>query len=850
MKDRLVQLALIILLTLSIATCYHIDPVGAVTWVEGHLTSDTTWVSTDTYRVIGDTYVDSAVTLTIMPGVRVEFADGFSLKVEGSLNASGTLKEPIVFTSSRTQPSPGVWAGIEFRANTSEYLRFENCKIEYADYAIRVNSQAEGIIANNLFTNNSQSGIHIHGNSNTTISGNTITSNKNGITADEANVSNLRIVNNTISQNLGEGMYIQASNTNFSRLSEITITNNVVTNNTLNGISLTSLAKSDAPYDYECYSYIENVFVSENQVTSNGQDGIHIEAEGHCGQYIESVRKGYAFISNLTLADNAVSLNEGNGIYVHSKGYGFYGESSGNIQDALIFSNNGTENGKNGLEICSEGVTDGSYASGGGGLMDNVTVTTNIFSSNNQDGVQLYSKGQADVISTSSMTSINITQNEASSNKGNGISLLTNSQGRRGGDASINVTTISGNKVLSNEQNGILIQPQTREQASIQNIQFQKNEAYLNEQNGIMIAPICRRFLIENVNIEETMTLLNAENGIIIYHVPVYLPTFPYEPKYEGFAENITLNNCITSRNGKKGFSIEPDPTYYNSDPTYNRYNNGGLEDIVIFNNTIIGNAAGVYICPTVPSIQGQTINMTYNSICSNELGVEIVDEHNNTIRYNDIFENNHGMNVTDAATVSAEDNYWGDQSGPYHYSLNPNGKGNSVNGNGVNLHFIPFLTSQVTTKGIPPNALLLLSNNTVYRDEIVTVDASNSTSENGIGFLYFDFGDGTHTNWTTEFTATHKYASAGTFNVTLKVIDKHGLLSQSSSLVLVQAETIPEIPTSFLLPLFAFAAILAATFFKRKLWTDSLHVRNPGKTATTLYAYKQAIAKQASTSS
>ena len=178
MKKRLVLLALVLLLTASLTACYHIRPVGAVTWVEGHLTSDTTWVPTDTYRVIGDTYVDSAVTLTITPGVHVEFADGFSLKIEGSLNATGTPMSPIIFTSSRTQPTPGVWGDIEFRANTSEHLRLENSKIEYANSAIIINSQAEGIIANNEFTNNSQSGIHIHGDSNTTIIGNTVSSNE------------------------------------------------------------------------------------------------------------------------------------------------------------------------------------------------------------------------------------------------------------------------------------------------------------------------------------------------------------------------------------------------------------------------------------------------------------------------------------------------------------------------------------------------------------------------------------------------------------------------------------------------------------------------------------------------
>lgn len=817
MKKRFVLLTLVLLLAASITAYYHTWPVGAVTWVQGHVTLDTTWASNDTYRVIGDTYIDSGVTLTITPGVRVEFADGFSLKVEGSLNATGTPTEPIVFTSSRTQPVPGAWGDIEFRANNSGHFTLEYSRIEYANNAIMINSPAEELIAQNDFVNNSESGIHIYGDSNATITGNTIIFNKNGITSEEAVVSNVRIVNNTISQNMGEGMFIQASGNNFSRLSDITILNNVISNNSGSGINLNSLARTDDPYTYECNAYIENVLVSENQVTSNGQNGIIVEAEGRCSQYLENVRKGYSYIDNLTLASNIVSSNEGNGIFVHSQGYGFYGESYGNIQNTLITSNNGTENGNNGLEIFSEGVTDGSYASGGGGAIENVTITNDTFSSNSQDGIQLFSKGQADITSVSSISAVEITQNDASSNKGNGISLLANSQGSRGGDASINTTTISGNKAMSNEQNGFLIQPQTREQAYVQDIQFQENEASLNGQNGLMIAPISRRFLTENVEIEKTTSLLNAENGVAFRHFGVQLSNFPVQAYYEGFVVNVTLRNCIISRNGMRGFSVEPDPQFYNSDPTYNRYDNGAIEDLTVDNNTIIANDVGVFICPPVPSPQGQTAEINYNSIRNNHLGLEIVDEHNISAHYNDIFGNDNGMNITDAATADAVNNYWGNDSGPYHYSLNPNGKGNSVDGNGVNLKFIPFLTSPTMPIDLPPTALLSLQNNTVYLNETIEFDASNSTDRTGIRFWSFDFGDGTNTTWTSTSTISHNYTATGTYNVTVSVMNEEGLIGQNSSLVQVQVKAIPEIPLPFILPFFTLVTGLTIALYRKK---------------------------------
>jgi hypothetical protein len=630
-------------------------------------------------------------------------------------------------------------------------------------------------------------------------------------------VSNVRIVNNTISQNLEEGIFMQASGNNFSRLSDITITNNVISNNSGNGINLNSLARIDDPYTYECHAYIENVLISENQVTSNGQDGIIVEAEGRCSEYLLNVRKGYSYIDNITLAGNFVSSNEGNGILVHSEGYGFYGESYGNIQNTLITSNNGTKNGNNGLEIFSEGVTDGSYASGGGGIIENVTITHNTFSSNVQDGIQLFSKGQADITSVSSISDSEITQNDASSNKGNGISLLTDSQGSRGGDASINATTISGNTALSNEENGFLIQPHTREQAYVRNIQFQENEASLNGQNGLMIAPISRRFLIENVEIEKTTTLLNAENGIAVRHFGVQLPNFPVTAYYEGFVVNVTIENCIISRNGERGFSIEPDPLFYISNPAYNRYDNGAIEELTVENSTIIGNDVGIFLCPPVPSSQGQTTEIAYNSMRDNHLAIEIVDEQNNSVHYNDIFENNNGMNITDAATADAEYNYWGNESGPYHYSLNPNGKGNSVNGNGTNLKFIPFLTSPTMPVDLPPTALLLLQNNTVYLNETIEFDASNSTDKSGIRFWSFDFGDGTNTTWISKSTIAHNYTATGTYNVTVSVMNEEGLIGQNSSLVQVQVKTIPEIPQPFILSFFTLVTGLTIALYRKK---------------------------------
>ncbi len=63
------------------------------------------------YRIEGDITIPAGETLTIEPGVVVSFQNWYKLTVNGTLLASGTSAEPILFTSA--DGSPG-WVGIRF----------------------------------------------------------------------------------------------------------------------------------------------------------------------------------------------------------------------------------------------------------------------------------------------------------------------------------------------------------------------------------------------------------------------------------------------------------------------------------------------------------------------------------------------------------------------------------------------------------------------------------------------------------------------------------------------------------------------------------------------------------------
>jgi hypothetical protein len=87
----------------------------------------------------------------------------------------------------------------------------------------------------------------------------------------------------------------------------------------------------------------------------------------------------------------------------------------------------------------------------------------------------------------------------------------------------------------------------------------------------------------------------------------------------------------------------------------------------------------------------------------------------------NDVLSNTYGMNITNGATVTAEYDYWGDSTGPYNPSVNSEGKGDPVNGNGLDLDFIPFLTSPQGHINQRPVAALSVDKNEAGINEAIT---------------------------------------------------------------------------------------------------------------------------------
>jgi len=115
------------------------DPSPGRIQVSGSIATDTRW-SAATVAVVGDVRVEDGVTLSIAPGVRVEFQGHYRLDVAGTLHAVGTPQRRILFTSAEPglfaidRSTLGCWNGIHFEGtratNAASHLAW--CVLEYS----------------------------------------------------------------------------------------------------------------------------------------------------------------------------------------------------------------------------------------------------------------------------------------------------------------------------------------------------------------------------------------------------------------------------------------------------------------------------------------------------------------------------------------------------------------------------------------------------------------------------------------------------------------------------------------------------------------------------------------------
>lgn len=145
------------LATLGAAVLLAASCNAAILEVGGNVSG--TWNSENEYHVIESMIVPGGETLSILPGTRVLFMGGYSLKVYGTLLATGSENARVEFTSGLVPPQRGDWSRIQFIDGGSGLLSFVTSS--YAGTGVNCD-HASPTIENSVFTNciNGISGVH------------------------------------------------------------------------------------------------------------------------------------------------------------------------------------------------------------------------------------------------------------------------------------------------------------------------------------------------------------------------------------------------------------------------------------------------------------------------------------------------------------------------------------------------------------------------------------------------------------------------------------------------------------------------------------------------------------------
>ena len=225
--------------------------------VNGIISANTIWTkSSSPHNFTGNVLVDVGVTLTIEPGVTVNF-NGYFMNVGGTLSARGTENEKIIMKGSGITYS-GEWKGRIVFLSTSTNSIIENAEI----------------------TSNPNTILGIYSSpkiSQTTVGGTT------GTAISIIDGSPI-IIENIISNNGADGIKVNAA----SYVCSAKISNNVITNNTAAGISI----------------YHGAVLIQKNNITNN-YAGIYNE-EWWVPMTQPILLK--TLLQIITLAFNAISL--------------------------------------------------------------------------------------------------------------------------------------------------------------------------------------------------------------------------------------------------------------------------------------------------------------------------------------------------------------------------------------------------------------------------------------------------------------------------------------------------------------------------------------------------------------
>jgi len=257
----------------------HATHVTHATHVRSNITRSTTWKTTGSpYILDAQVSVTASATLTIKPGVTVEFNGRFMFFINGTIKSIGTAAHPITFTSTRGAAghgAPGQYVGVNVQAGTRS--RFSHTSFRYGGlgsggfYAYGVlavdNPGTRVSIDHSVFEHNEYSGLHI-GDGVVRVTSSKFEHNGDGISQlVTQSPGQLTLSDSTVSHNAQDGLFFNVSL--HLRTFGSSVQHNLITANGSHGIDMEvycSTPRRSFPYGSKNDIYA-------NGKTSNPADG-------------------------------------------------------------------------------------------------------------------------------------------------------------------------------------------------------------------------------------------------------------------------------------------------------------------------------------------------------------------------------------------------------------------------------------------------------------------------------------------------------------------------------------------------------------------------------------------------
>jgi RHS repeat-associated protein len=269
---------------------------AAATQLPSTISSDMTLTQAGSpYTSTGSVTINSGVTVTVEPGVKVQLSGlSSTLNVDGTLRTQGTTAQPDVFTSSSDSGS-GQWKGIALNSGSGASV-LDHAEVRYGGYnstaAVAINS-ASPTITTSTIRNNRSYGIRVTNGGAPEIANNTIIDNVgNGISysASSGQSGQIKIHDNDVERNSDEGIFVSDR---YSNVTGTTLRGNTLKGN--RGFTGIHFGGGDLPAD-----------IDENTLSGNDYDTI--TTQGSLTSSASWDDRGYPFVlsgGDLTVAQGA-----------------------------------------------------------------------------------------------------------------------------------------------------------------------------------------------------------------------------------------------------------------------------------------------------------------------------------------------------------------------------------------------------------------------------------------------------------------------------------------------------------------------------------------------------------------